>query len=157
MDHDLQFARQVTNHRSTSSVGMHCSGYSVWPGTGTPYGGAAGGPVPRLSVPHCFLTVQLINHAVESARKKSEQICISIMCAYYETKPLGDPPFISAQLRNVHSSHLFVKIRNLVHRSAIMSHRLISKCNVSAVYTLPYGTTDRSGPRPAHCRAYRSH
>jgi len=42
MDRDLQFLRQVTNHRSTSSVGTHCSGYSVWPGTGTPYGGAAG-------------------------------------------------------------------------------------------------------------------
>jgi hypothetical protein len=55
------------------------------------------------------------------------------MCAYYETNPLGDP-----LLRNVHSSHLFVTIRNQVHESAIMRHCLIHKCSVSDVYTLPY-------------------
>ena len=40
-------------------------------------------------------------------KKKS----ISIVCAYYETKPSGEPLLISAQHRNVRSSHLFVKIK----------------------------------------------
>jgi hypothetical protein len=74
---------------------------------------------------------------------------INIVCACYETKPLGDPLLISSQLLKVHSSHLFVKIRNQVLGSAIMSHSLINNCSVSAVYTLPYGTRAPSGPRSA--------